>query len=348
MRIRTVGLLGGLAAGLAAAVHLARRFEVPSFHGPKSDHFDGTRFFNPCGEQHGIAEFFQWIRTRRPGYWPRWTDVPPGEKPLSQFVDDGVRVTLVNHSTVLIQTEGMNLLTDPVWSERVSPVSWAGPRRRRAPGIRFADLPPIDLVLISHNHYDHLDLATLKRIQKRDAPRILCGLGNSAFLEREGIRGSGDLDWWEKSRAGVLEVTAVPARHFSSRSIADRDRALWTGFVVQGRSASVYFAGDTGWGDHFAAIAERFPGIDLALRPIGAYLPRWFMSPVHMSPQEAVRAHEALGARHSMPIHHSTFPLGDDGEKEAVNELTEAIAAAGLGTSFLIPPFGDAVELSPP
>jgi L-ascorbate metabolism protein UlaG (beta-lactamase superfamily) len=243
-------------------------------------------------------------------------------------IDDGrLRVTFVNHATTLVQMDGVNILTDPIWSERCSPVSWAGPKRHRAPGIRFEDLPPIDAVIVSHNHYDHLDIPTLRRLH---ASRIVTSLGNAALMAKHGVAGARDLDWWQSFDLNDrVRITSVPAQHFCARALSDRNNTLWGGFVISGPSGNVYFAGDTGWGKHFGEIAERFGSVRLALLPIGAYLPRWFMKPAHISPAEAVDAHLALRAGTSMAMHFGTFQLGDDGEFQPVEDLQRALAERG-------------------
>jgi L-ascorbate metabolism protein UlaG (beta-lactamase superfamily) len=258
-----------------------------------------------------------------------------------------LRVTFVNHATVLLQMDGVNILTDPVWSERVSPVSFAGPRRHRPPGLRFEDLPPIDAVLVSHNHYDHMDLATLRQLAGAHRPPVFTGLGNTKFLTRQDVPGARDLDWWESAPLGAgVTVTAVPARHFSTRGFIDRDRTLWCGYVVEGPSGSVYFAGDTGWGSHFEKIGRRFPNLRLALLPIGAYRPRWFMAPAHIDPEDAVRAHETLGAATSIAIHFGTFAQADDGETEPIEELRAALARRlGSKPRFLLLDNGESVDV---
>jgi L-ascorbate metabolism protein UlaG (beta-lactamase superfamily) len=222
----------------------------------------------------------------------------------------------------------MNILTDPIWSQRCSPFPFIGPSRHRPPGIRFDDLPPIDLVLVSHNHYDHLDAPTLRALKKRFHAPTLTPLGNSALMARYGIKGH-DMDWWQTRQISSLNITLVPAQHFCARALSDRDATLWGGFVISGRAGDVYVAGDTGWGDHFAEIARRFPSIRLACLPIGAYLPRWFMKPAHIDPAEAVDAHKVLRASTSVAMHYGTFNLGDDGEMEPVDDLRRAIAANG-------------------
>jgi len=316
-------------------------FASPRWRGPVTDHFDGRRFHNrERGWQSG-GSFLKWKVSRQPGEWAEYRDDGFGPPPPERVESGRLRVTFINHSTTLIQMDGVNILTDPVWSERVSPVSFAGPRRHRAPGIRFEDLPPIDLVLVSHNHYDHCDMATLRALQRP----VITPLGNAALLRRHGIRDAVDLDWWETTRpASGIETTVVPARHFSARSLSDRNRNLWGGFVVSGPSGNVYFAGDTGWGEHFAEIGRRFAPIRMALLPIGSYLPRWFMQPAHIDPAQAVDAHLALGARTSVAIHFGTFALGDDGEYDPLRDLHDALAEKG-NPPFLVLDQGEGRDL---
>ena len=329
--MKRLAIVPGFAAAVAAFAVLFERKIVaaPRFRGVKSDHFDGERFHNHQSGWQTEASFLQWQMNREPGRWREWVDAAPGPPPPARAGDGGLRVTFVNHATTLIQMDGMNILTDPIWSDRCSPVSFAGPKRHRPPGIRFEELPKIDVVLVSHNHYDHLDLPTLRMLQKEHDPMIITPLGNGALMARGGVKGARELDWWGAADAGGLRITAVPAQHFSARGISDRNRNLWGGFVIAGPSGNVYFAGDTGWGKHFAEVAERFGPMRLAILPIGAYLPRWFMKPAHISPAEAVDAHDALKASTSMAIHFGTFNLGDDGETQPVDDLREAIAAKG-------------------
>ena len=323
---------------------------APHYHGPASDHFDGKKFRNREPEQQG--SFLKWQLTRQMGRWPRWIDETPGPPPPRRVGGGRLRVTFINHATLLIQMDDLNVLTDPIWSERTSPLSFVGPKRHRAPGIRFDDLPPIDVVVVSHNHYDHLDIPTLRRLQQRDRPRIVTPLGNGALMRREGVDDAIELDWWQRvgvaapghPAAEAAAATLVPARHFCARAISDRDRNLWGGFVISGASGNVYFAGDTGWGAHFAEIGARFGPIRAALLPIGAYLPRWFMHPVHIDPAQAVDAHAALGARTSIPMHYGTFFLGDDGIDEPLHDLRLALAAKG-NPNFAILEHGEGRDL---
>jgi L-ascorbate metabolism protein UlaG (beta-lactamase superfamily) len=255
--------------------------------------------------------------------------------------DGALRVTVINHATSLVQMDGMNFLTDPIWSERCSPVAFAGPRRVRPPGIRFEDLPPIDAVLISHNHYDHLDIATLQRLQRERGPRFFVGLGNGALLRDHGIGPVQEVDWWQGFDVGHgVTVYSVPTQHFANRGLGDFDATLWTGYLVKGPSGSAYFAGDTGFGDHFAHVRARFGAPRVALLPIGAFRPEWFMGPIHMSPHQAFQAHQILGAETSVAIHFGTFPLADDGETEAPDLLRAEVAKNEGANTFIVPEFG--------
>jgi L-ascorbate metabolism protein UlaG (beta-lactamase superfamily) len=321
--------LRGSALGVLGVVYLGGCvFAAPTYEGPESDHFDGERFFNHVTTEGRFTDFVRWRLNRDAGPWDEWIESEPGAPPPERVTAGGLRATFVNHSTVLLQMDGLNVLTDPVWSERVSPVSFTGPRRKRAPGLRFEDLPPIDVVLISHNHYDHLDVPTLRCLAASHAPRVLAGLGNAQYLTAEGIGRAEDLDWMEGTDAAPgVRITCVPAQHFSGRGLTDRNGTLWCGFVIEGPSGAVYFAGDTGYGPHFAQAREDFGPFRLALLPIGSYRPEWFMAPVHTSPAEAVRAHHDLGAATSIGIHFGTFALGDDGQHEPLTDLEAALAA---------------------
>jgi L-ascorbate metabolism protein UlaG (beta-lactamase superfamily) len=341
--VRGVAIGAGVVGG---AVAIERNLmAAPRYRGPVSDHFDGERFRNADPSWQSERSFLKWQLERERGFWPEWIDSESGPAPPVRVGDGRMRVTWVNHATLLLQVENLNILTDPIWSERCSPVSFLGPRRHRAPGLRFDDLPPIDVVLVSHNHYDHLDIATLRRLQWRFAPRILTPLGNSLLMSRVGIRGATELDWWQSVRLNEhVEITCVPSQHFCARGLSDRNRALWGGFVIATRSGNVYFAGDTGWGTHFERIRERFRSIRLAMLPIGAYLPRWFMKPAHIDPAEAVEAHKVLGADVSVPMHYGTFRLSDEGEAQPVADLRRAIAANGV-SSFEIIRHGEGFEV---
>jgi L-ascorbate metabolism protein UlaG (beta-lactamase superfamily) len=291
--------------------------------------FDGSRFHNLVPRRNGFVAMLRWMLSRRPGKW--YVSGEPSAQHRPPLSSENLQITFINHSTFLIQVLGINILTDPIWSDRAGPLSWAGPRRHTEPGISFAELPPIDLVLLSHNHYDHLDVPTLMRLHREHRPTIYTGLRNAGMLAGHGIESVVEMDWWQESTARAdLWITAVPAQHFSGRTPFDRDRSLWCGFVVQTENLCVFFAGDTGAGPHIGHIAEKFPEIDVAILPIGAYLPAWFMGEVHMSPQQAVAAQQQLGARIAIASHFGTFPLADDGKDEPVNALREALAHTEL------------------
>jgi L-ascorbate metabolism protein UlaG (beta-lactamase superfamily) len=305
-------------------------------------HFDGMRYYNPDAPQApGYLDALRWKLTSRPERSPRFIADVEQSIPHRRVEGSGLRVTLVNHSTVLLQQRGCNILTDPLWSDRASPVSWAGPRRHRKPGIAWEDLPPIDAVLISHNHYDHLDLPTLHRLAARRESIFLVPAGEAGLLRSQSIAPVHELDWGESLSLQGITVHCVPALHFSSRGVFDRNRSLWCGYMIECPERLVYFAGDTAFGSHFAWIRDRFGSPDLALLPIGAYQPRWFMSPVHMAPDEAVRAREILAARISVAIHHGTFQLADEGLDTPSKQL---IACAPNG-SFLLLGNGEFAEI---
>ena len=288
-----------------------------------SNHFDGRRFFNPNGANGQpfwrVPRLLLTPRTRWPSEVPVEPRRPPNPGP------DEVVVTFVGHATVLIQAAAANVLIDPVYSRRASPVSFAGPRRVRAPGVRFDDLPAISLVLLSHNHYDHCDLGTLRLLERRFHPPVVTPLGNGRLLRSAGFRQIEELDWWQSASAAPLPVTLTPAQHFSARGPFDRNRALWGGFVLEAGGQRILHAGDSGYGPHFREIAAGRGPIDLALLPIGAYEPRWFMQAVHMNPAEAVQAHLDLAARQSLAIHFGTFQLTPEGIDEPVRELARAL-----------------------
>ena len=311
-----------------------------------SDHFDGTRFFNPgVDTDKSLGDLWRWRRARTPAIWPDRIDLPAYPPPAQRAAGGEVLLTYIGQATVLIQVPGLNILTDPIFSERASPVAFAGPKRVRAPGIDFDALPPIDLVLLSHNHYDHLDRASLARLARRGSSVLVTGLGNRPVLRGLGLRQIVELDWWETCHPlpGV-EVSYVPAQHWSSRTLADRRKALWGGHVVRHAGGTLYFAGDSGYGRHFGSIAERFRP-DLALLPIGAYEPRWFMRSQHMNPDDAVKAHLDLGVGLSLAIHWGTFQLTDEALEAPLRELVAARLAQGVpAEAFVAPPPGEVVR----
>ena len=301
------------------------------YRGPASDHFDGIRFYNPGQPttDRSILELLRWRFGPPAATWPSSVTVTPA---TPQARVTGLRITMVGHATLLIQAAGVNLLTDPVWSERASPVAFAGPKRVTAPGIALRDLPPIDAVLLSHNHYDHLDIATLRQIHARHAPLIVTPLGNDAIVRRaipEAHIAVGD--WHDRiDIAEGVAATLTPANHWSARGLRDRRMALWAGFFIDTPAGSVWFAGDTGYGDGaiFHDIRARCGSPNVALIPIGAYAPRWFMAAQHADPAEAVRIMCDVGAVRALGIHWGTFRLTDEPREEPAARLVAALATA--------------------
>lgn len=322
----------------------------------KSDHakphHTARGFRNPYGETgKSLADFLRWQAARRGLKIPAPTLDLSGVSPDLDFIHARHRrlaATWVGHSTVLVQVAGMNFLTDPVFSDRASPVQWSGPRRWQPPGLALAELPHIDAVLLSHNHYDHLDAGSVKALARQPggSPLFIVPLGVGEWMAGAGIERVQELDWWDELVVGEAKVHFVPAQHWSGRTAADRNRSLWGGFVVEAGERRVYFAGDTGYSSDFRRIGERFESIDLGLIPIGSYLPRWFMGPQHVDPLEAVRIHQDVRARRSIGIHWGTFLLADEALDAAPAELAVARKAAGIAPrDFLTLRHGETLKL---
>ncbi len=310
---------------------------TPYYAGPVSDHFDGTRFFNPghdTDKRLGTLLRWQWQAWRgaraswprdRPSPFPQAVP-PPGSRAL--------RVTFIGHASFLLQVAGTNILIDPVFAERASPLARLGPRRANPPGIAWDRLPRIDAVLLTHSHYDHLDMAAVTGLWKRFRPLILAPLGNDAVIRRRHPEIAVTvLDWGQAADLpGGTAAHLVPALHWSARGLGDRRMALWGGFVLATPTGIVYHAGDTAYGDGggFAAVRARFGAPALATLPIGAYEPRWFMRSQHMNPAEAVQAFQTLGARQALGFHWGTFQLTDEAIDAPPAALAVALAAAGI------------------
>lgn len=304
---------------------------------PALDHYNGRRFFNPwLRDSRDYARLFRWLMTRERNTWPSGLTNRMFDPPAAHYSDDPAdwKVWFVGHATVLLQIGPWNFLTDPVWSERCSPFGMAGPRRIRPAGIALEDLPPIHAVLLSHNHYDHLDTATLLWLQQRDHPVVVTGLGNGVYLRGHGLSVI-ELDWWESYPfAEDLELHYIPARHFSGRGMRDRNAALWGGLSVVTPSGHALFAGDTGYSPHFGEIRERLGRPRLALLPIGAYEPRELMREVHMNPGDAVEAHADLDPGLSLGMHFNTFQLTDEAVDAPVRDLAAALRVKGIPAGY--------------
>lgn len=318
--------LGGVLFGVSIS--------APRYKGPVTDHFDGTDFHNlpdangqPVNSK-GFREVISWLLHReRTQPWDSYHNDPPGPVPAPRIVGDSVRVTFVNHATVLLQFDSLNVITDPVYYERVGPVQFAGIKRNRPPGIRFEDLPKIDILLLSHNHWDHLDIETVQKLCQRDAPNVFCTLGVKEFLEAKGCKNVTEMDWRQSAPFNSnTTIHCVPTQHFSGRGLLDRFGTLWAGFIIDSKVAGkLYFVGDTGYGPFLKKIGDEFGPLRLALIPIGAFKPEWFMSPIHCSPDQAVQIHKDVRAQQSVAIHFGTFPMADDGEREPVDVLQKAL-----------------------
>lgn len=329
-----ISLLAAPAVG--AALFARARGRNLYYDGPPSDHFDGLRFFNPdhLWDKTPVQAFRALALTGKQP-WPKIRQNPSADEPPNMVDGEALRVSCVGHSTHLIQAAGLNILTDPVWSDRCSPVGFAGPKRACPPGVAFERLPRIDVVLVSHNHYDHMDVATLARLRARDDPRVVTPLGNDTILRAHvpGVRVEA-YDWGDsvELKPGV-SVSLAPAYHWSARGVADRRKALWAAFSIDfGGAGRVYFGGDTGFGGGatFRDAGERHGPFRLAILPIGAYEPRWFMKDQHMNPDDAVAAFELLKADHAVGCHWGVFRLTAEGIDAPAAELAKALKQRGV------------------
>jgi L-ascorbate metabolism protein UlaG (beta-lactamase superfamily) len=333
-RRRVIASLGALtavgAAGLGVRSALQRYYD-----GPLSDHFDGIHFFDQHGSQpKKLSDLLWWYTHRGATKWPEWAPSPYSDRPPRRVDGGALRVSFVGHATLLIQTAGVNILTDPVWSMRASPVSFAGPKRVNDPGVPFDALPPIDVVLVSHCHYDHLDVATLSALATPHRPRVVTPLGNDTIMRGHDTAIAAEArDWHERVEIGPgIAITPVPMRHWSARGLLDRNKALWAAFVIETPHGKIYFVADSGYGDghHFRAAREHYGPFRLAILPIGAYEPRWFMRDQHMNPAEAVRAFADSGAELALAHHFGTFRLTDEPIDAPLAALTAAREKAGI------------------
>jgi L-ascorbate metabolism protein UlaG (beta-lactamase superfamily) len=328
-RRKILGWLAGL--GVAVAVPSAWMYRMKTYDGPVSDHFDGLHFFDPDGSPpKSLRAVLSWQfggRSQRAA-WPEWAPSGYADTPPPRVDGGKVRFSFVGHASWLIQTAGLNILVDPVWSERASPFSFAGPKRHNDPGIAFDALPKIDIVLVSHGHYDHLDLATLSKLAAKFAPRVITPLGNDITMRSSDSAIKAEaFDWHNRVELGNdVAVTLVPTRHWSARGLFDRNKALWASFVLQTPVGKLYIVCDSGYGDgkHFRRVAEAHGPLRLAILPIGAYEPRWFMKDQHMNPSDAVQALADCGAEQALAHHHGTFQLTD----EAIDAPATALGVA--------------------
>ena len=302
------------------------RFELPAQRGEAS-----------------FKEIMKWQMSGLRQKWPRHVPNRTYPAPPARVEDTRIAATWIGHSTVLLQTQGLNILTDPFFSKRASPSQLIGPARVRNPGIALRDLPPIDLILLSHSHYDHMDKPTLRWLAKHQKAKLITLLQNANHAK--GFDAV-ELDWHQTYPLGHAKITALPALHWSKRTIADTNRSLWGAFLIELQAGSIYFGADTGFGtgETFREVKRLFGPPRLSLLPIGAYEPRWFMAPQHMNPKEAVTAHKLLGSKQSLAIHHGTIQLTDEAIDAPAKALDEALAAAKLTRNdFLVPDIGETV-----
>ncbi|MEJ1161090.1 MBL fold metallo-hydrolase [Prosthecomicrobium sp. N25] len=307
----------------------------PYYQGPRSDHFDGERFFVPGHPfSKSRRDLLKWQFGGGREAWPSDYAGETIRRPAEKVIGTAVRITAIGHASFLLQTEGLNILIDPVWSERASPVSWAGPKRVNPPGIVFDTLPPIDAVLVSHNHYDHLDIDTLSRLRRTHRCRILTPLGNDAIMKAKDSELVAEAYDWG-ARVALSHRVAVhfePSYHWSARGLGDRMMALWAAFVFETPLGAVYHIADTGYrdGQVFRDMRRKHGRIRLAVIPIGAYEPRWFMRDQHVNPEEAVRILSDCGAVRALGHHWGTFRLTNEGIEEPLRALATALHGSGV------------------
>jgi L-ascorbate metabolism protein UlaG (beta-lactamase superfamily) len=301
---------------------------------PRSDHFNGKTFFNRNHENRTFLDVWRWRRTRQLTAWPKTVPLAP-QSPAPASRDGQLVITWIGHATFLVQTTQGNVLTDPHFSNRCGPFGWLGPRRVQPPAVPLDALPPIDYVLLSHDHYDHCDLVSLRALAKRSDPLVITPLGNAGLVRRAGLRRVVELDWWQAHAPQLgMEVTLTPARHWSNRLSGRRNGRLWGGFHVRQAGRTWWFAGDTGYDpDLFGSIRERLGAPEVAMVPIGAYEPRWFMQPMHCNPAEAVQIHRDVAASTSLAMHWGAWQLTDEGREEPVRALGAALRTANVGPS---------------
>ncbi len=297
----------------------------PRYSGSKTDHFDGERFHNYVTRPKKFGDFLKWQLDKANNPWPSAIQNKSYPPPPSR-VETGPLITWMGHSSFCIQMLGLNILVDPLFSERAGPISWAGPKRIRPVALALESLPPIDIVLIGHDHFDHLDMPTVEKLQELFHPKFFVGLGVGSHLNHIKKISVHEMDWFQTSTHGPLEIHFLPSQHWSKRFLLDVDNTLWGSFLLRplaGNTSSVYFASDTGLGPHFEMIRNKLDTtpIDIALMPIGAYEPRWFMQFSHLNPHEALVAADILQARFVIPMHYGSFKFSDEKFDDPLREF---------------------------
>ena len=304
------------------------------YKGPKTKNFNGKKFIdnkNPYTKN--FLDFLKWQLTKEQKTWPEKVPLKITAKPLKSINDNKIHITYVGHACFLIQINNTNILTDPIWSDRASPFSFIGPKRIIDPGIEFNNLPNIDIVLISHNHYDHLDLTTINKLWKKFKPKIITPLGNDTIIKKINKSIKVTTKNWNDQVIINNNITIYiePVQHWSARGLFDKNHALWSGFVIETKTnGNIYFAGDTGYSNYFKQTKQKFKKINIAILPIGAYKPRWFMKYAHMNPQDAIQASIDLGNPTTIPSHFDVFPLADENYLEARTTLEKNLKKSTL------------------
>lgn len=323
-----------------------KRYEGIEHFNPRTN-----KFFNPDIPNYdkGLLDVLSWKIKHKAAKWPQWIENKTSPNLPAELKRNEMAITFINHSSFLIQIGNINILTDPIFSQRTSPVSWAGPKRVRPPGIDFSQLPKIDYVIISHNHYDHLDLNTLTKLEKKFSPLVFVPIGDGKLLKSQGITNVHELDWWQskKDLKDNLKITFTPAQHFSGRGLFDRMESLWGSYVLSLNNLNLFFGGDTGYSKHFKEIKHRLGEMDFSLIPIGAYEPRWFMKAMHVNPDEAVQAHIDLKSKKSIGMHFGTFQLTDEAIDQPIIDLEAAKQKHSLKSDeFTVLDFGQTLNYS--
>ena len=291
-------------------------------------------------------EILKWQMSGSRQKWPRMVPNKSYPPPQQRVAGNDIAATWIGHSTVLIQTAGLNILTDPFFSKRASPSQLIGPARVRAPGLALNKLPQIDVILLSHSHYDHMDKPALRALARAHKAKLVTPLGNAHHAKGHDVK---ELDWHETYAHKHIKVTALPALHWSKRGFSDTNKGLWAAFMIETEGGNIYFGADSGFGtgDTFREVKHLFGSPRLSLLPIGAYEPRWFMAPQHMNPEEAVMAHQLLGSKQSLAIHHGTVQLTDEAIDAPVTALDKALVAAQLTRQdFVVADIGETIWIN--
>jgi N-acyl-phosphatidylethanolamine-hydrolysing phospholipase D len=316
----------------------------PSMQTPRPPHHNADGTFKNMGanfEDRGMGDVIKWWWQRETPEPIQFEIVPPNLSPWLQKDSLGIHALWIGHSTFLIRMHGLTILTDPVFSKRASPVQWAGPKRSTPVALQLEQLPPIDVVILSHDHYDHTDLNSLRGIAKLKSstgqkPVFLSPLGFKKWFAKNDLPETIEKNWWDSAQVSQVRFTATPVQHWGKRGIGDNNSRLWCGWMIESQGKKIFFNGDTGYSTDFVQTFERFGPVDLALIPIGAYDPEWFMKPQHVNPEEAVQIHQDLRAKQSIGMHWGTFQLTDEPMDEPPYRLIQALQHKGLPVESFI------------